>query len=315
MTSATGPGGTLPPAPAGRSRWHRALVTAAQAAVCIAVPAVVAWVSGQPFVFPSLGPTVFLALTSASTPAASPRNTVAGHLISASAGYAALALTGLTRAGPDLSHPNGHRVAAVAIALALTAGGMLLGDLPHPPGGATTLIVALGLLRTPGQLTILMAAVVTTTGVLVTVNRLSGRSYPLWSPASREAASERRAREAAAERMCREAARCLAGAMTSAVWPVARVRVARLLGRGDSGRENAVAARLNASRAALLETKDPVATAAHWTADFRTLLTRDPTAARTLSAFTDTITYLLRAIPAPASRTGPLREERTHGHG
>ncbi|GII65727.1 hypothetical protein Skr01_58120 [Sphaerisporangium krabiense] len=310
MTSATGPGGPLPPAPAGESRWHRALVTAAQAAVCIAVPAVVAWVSGQPFVFPSLGPTVFLALTSASTPAASPRNTVAGHLISASAGYAALALTGLTRAVPDLSHPNGHRVAAVAIALALTAGGMLLGDLPHPPGGATTLIVALGLLRTPSQLTILMAAVVTTTGVLVTVNRLSGRSYPLWGPAgpslagpwkpfARRTGGRRGERAAASERMCREAARCLAGAMTSAVWPVAHVRVARLLGRGDTRREDAVAARLTASRASLLETGDPVATAAHWTADFRALLTRDPAAARTLSAFTDTITYLLRKVGRP----------------
>lgn len=165
-------------------RWkaaRQAAGTAIQAALCIAVPAVIACLTGEPFVFPSLGPTIFLALTASSAPTASPRNTVLGHLVSATAGYGALAVTGLTRAGVNLSHPDGRRVAAVAVALLLALAGMMSAGVWHPPGGATTLIVALGLLRTPGQLLVLMAAVITTSGVLVVVNRLSGRPYPLWA--------------------------------------------------------------------------------------------------------------------------------------
>ncbi|MEU6410069.1 HPP family protein [Microbispora sp. NPDC046933] len=167
--------------PPRRKAARQAVGTAVQAALCIAVPAVIACLTGQPFVFPSLGPTIFLALTAASAPTASPRNTVLGHLVSATAGYTALTVTGLTRAGANLSHPDGRRVAAVAVALLLASAGMLLGDVWHPPGGATTLIVALGLLRTPSQLLVLMAAVITTSGVLVAVNRLCGRLYPVWA--------------------------------------------------------------------------------------------------------------------------------------
>jgi CBS-domain-containing membrane protein len=54
-------------------------------------------------------------------------------------------------------------------------------NLPHPPAGATTLIVSLGILREPWQLAVLMLAV----GLLVlqgiAINRLAGLDYPLWS--------------------------------------------------------------------------------------------------------------------------------------
>ncbi|PZG50978.1 hypothetical protein C1I98_09575 [Spongiactinospora gelatinilytica] len=278
-----------------------ALPTCLQAGVCIAVPAVVAWVSGQPFVFPSLGPTVYLALTASATPAASPRNTLAGHLISASAGYLALVATGLTEAGPDLSHTDGHRVAAVVIALALTSAGMLLGNVSHPPGGATTLIIALGFLHTPAQLAILMAAVATTTGVLITTNRLSGRPYPLWAPAAPPApAADRSAAEAA----CREAAQVLVAAMTTTMWPLAATRAVHLLGRGDPEREARLAVRPAAARAALIGPgpNGRSSVVDQWAAEFRALTRDEKVTAITVSVFTDGLNSLLATF-----RTAPRR--------
>ncbi|MEV0234468.1 HPP family protein [Nonomuraea sp. NPDC050786] len=140
------------------------------------MPALIACLTREPFVFPSLGPTIYLALATPQAPAASPRRVVVGHAISAVSGYLALTVTGLTRAAPDLTHTDARRALAVIIALALTTGGMLLTDASHPPGGATTLIVALGILRTPSHLLILLVAVVTTTATLAALNRVYRRA-------------------------------------------------------------------------------------------------------------------------------------------
>ena len=55
-------------------------------------------------------------------------------------------------------------------------------DIPHAPAGATTLIVSIGLLHTPEQLTILMLAVVLLTAQGFVINRLAGLPYPAWRP-------------------------------------------------------------------------------------------------------------------------------------
>jgi CBS domain-containing membrane protein len=70
--------------------------------VAIGTMALAALATGEPFVFPSLGPTAFLLFYTPMQPAASPRNTVAGHLIGAAAGYLSLVLFGLTDAEPAL---------------------------------------------------------------------------------------------------------------------------------------------------------------------------------------------------------------------
>src|SRR5690606_15913057 len=51
--------------------------------IAIAAMAAVALVTGEPFVFPSLGPTAFLLFYTPLLPASSPRNTLAGHAIGA----------------------------------------------------------------------------------------------------------------------------------------------------------------------------------------------------------------------------------------
>ena len=65
--------------------------------------ALVAFVTGEPFVFPSLGPTAFLLFYTPLLPASSPRNTIGGHAIGAAAGYLALVVFGLTDDLPALA--------------------------------------------------------------------------------------------------------------------------------------------------------------------------------------------------------------------
>jgi CBS-domain-containing membrane protein len=152
--------------------------------VAIAIMAAAAVVTDQPFIFPSLGPTAFLLFYTPSAPAASPRNALGGHLIGCLAGYLALLLFGLTDRGPALAlgvtWPN---VAAAALSLGLTSGAMVWCRMPHPPAGATTLIVSLGILREPDQLVVLMIAVALLVVQGFVINRLAGIPYPTWRPA------------------------------------------------------------------------------------------------------------------------------------
>lgn len=152
--------------------------------VSIGLMSAAALVTGAPLIFPSLGPTAFLLFYTPLQPAASPRNTLGGHLIGAVAGYASLAIFGLLEAGPALSEGvTAPRVGAAALSLALTSGVMVWTKLPHPPAGATTLIVSLGILREPWQLVVLMLAVAVLAAQGFVINRLAGIPYPVWAPA------------------------------------------------------------------------------------------------------------------------------------
>jgi CBS domain-containing membrane protein len=158
------------------------LFAGANGLIAIGAMALAALVTGQPFVFPSLGPTAFLLFYTPLLPAASPRNTLGGHLIGAAAGYLALVVFGLTNDPPALATSvTGARVGAAALSLALTSAAMVWARVPHPPAGATTLIVSLGILREPDQLAMLMLAVALLVAQGFVINRLAGIEYPLWS--------------------------------------------------------------------------------------------------------------------------------------
>ncbi len=151
--------------------------------ISIGLMSVLALITKSPFIFPSLGPTAFLFFYTPRAPSASPRNTVVGHSIGVLAGYFSLVVTGLTAAGPALAvGVTWPRVIAAALSLGLTAGLMVLFKSPHPPAGATTLIVSLGILTKPWQLLLLMVAVVLLTLQAFAINRLAGIPYPLWNP-------------------------------------------------------------------------------------------------------------------------------------
>ena len=162
--------------------WVLGLFAFVNGLVSIAIMAAVAVVTGAPFIFPSLGPTAFLLFYGPTTPAASPRNTLGGHLIGCVAGYVSLTLFGLTARGPALAvGVDWANVGAAALSLALTSGAMVWCRVPHPPAGATTLIVSLGILREPWQLGVLMLAVFLLVVQGFIINRLAGIDYPLWS--------------------------------------------------------------------------------------------------------------------------------------
>ena len=151
--------------------------------VSIALMSLLAFVTGQPFIFPSLGPTAFLLFYTPHTDAASPRNTFLGHLIGAASGYIALLVFGLLGAGPAFTvGVDAARAGAAGLSLGLTAGLMVWLRVPHPPAGATTLIVSLGILTRPDQLLVLMLGVVLLLAQGFVINRLAGLDYPMWAP-------------------------------------------------------------------------------------------------------------------------------------
>jgi CBS-domain-containing membrane protein len=165
------------------SRFILGLFAFVNGLIAIGIMAMVALLTGQPFVFPSLGPTAFLLFYTPLLPAASPRNTIGGHAIGAAAGYLSLVVFGLTDAAPALaSEVTTARVGAAALSLGLTSGAMVWAGVPHPPAGATTLIVSLGILREPEQLVVLMVAVALLVVQGFVINRLAGIPYPVWRP-------------------------------------------------------------------------------------------------------------------------------------
>lgn len=78
---------------------------------------------------------------------------------------------------------------AAALSLGLTAGLMVLCKSPHPPTGATTLIISPGILTKPWQLVLLLVAVVVLTLQAFVINRLAGIPYPPWNPLKEQEAS------------------------------------------------------------------------------------------------------------------------------
>lgn len=154
--------------------------------ITIAALALLALVSSSPFVFPSLGPTAYLLFFSPLGKSSSPRNTIIGHAIGLACGYAAFALTG-AGALPFGSHQGifWPRILAAALSLSSTGALMVLLDVSHPPAGATTLIVSLGIISKPLELVIIEVAVFLLVAQALAINRLAGLRYPWWNATAR----------------------------------------------------------------------------------------------------------------------------------
>jgi CBS-domain-containing membrane protein len=149
--------------------------------VTIVLLALLALATGSPFVFPSLGPTAYLFFFTPMAKGASPRNAILGHLIGLICGYAAFTLTAAS-GQPSSMHGGIHAPTVLAAALSLSATGalMVLFKVSHPPAGATTLIVSLGIISRPEDLIIIEVAVALLTVQALMINRLAGLPYPLW---------------------------------------------------------------------------------------------------------------------------------------
>jgi hypothetical protein len=76
-----------------------------------------------------------------------------------------------------------ERAAAVALSVACTGGILRLMRAAHPPAGATTVIVSMGLLHTASQLAALAAGVALLTLTAHLTNRMLGVPAPRWASA------------------------------------------------------------------------------------------------------------------------------------
>jgi CBS domain-containing membrane protein len=141
-----------------------------------------AYVVKEPLVFPSLGATAFLIFETPMAEIGTPRNTIVGHTVGILAGAVSLAIFGLLNS-PSLyvSGLTLGRVCAMALAVALTGGVLRLIRSAHPPAGATTIIVASGLLHTPRQMLDVLVGVVLLTIAGWMLNRAMGVPAPRWA--------------------------------------------------------------------------------------------------------------------------------------
>lgn len=153
--------------------------------ITIAILSLLAGFTGSPFVFPSLGPTAYLFFFAPMGESSSPRHAILGHAIGLICGYAAYVAMGSHGfAVTSLGEVSWREVMAAAVSLAATGAIMVLLRVSHPPAGATTLIVSLGILTKPEYLVIIEVAVILLTAQAWAINRIAGLDYPLWEKKS-----------------------------------------------------------------------------------------------------------------------------------
>ncbi len=145
-------------------------------AIAIGIIGTAAVITGQPLIFPSLGPSAFLFFSQPTAPASSPRNAILSHGSGILMGCAAY---GLLRLFPSMD-PMVAKVAAATLSLGLISAWMVAAKIQHPPAASTTLIVALGLMVQWQELVAVMAAVVLLTVECYALNRLAGIASPIW---------------------------------------------------------------------------------------------------------------------------------------
>jgi CBS-domain-containing membrane protein len=131
----------------------------------------------QPWLFPSLGPTIFLQTVSPNEPSSRPFHILAGHAVGLVAGFAALALCGALHDPSALAGGvlTGRRALATALAVGLTIAGQRLISAEHPPAAATTMLITLGGMK-PSMQTII--AVVAGVGLVAALGEAARRMHP-----------------------------------------------------------------------------------------------------------------------------------------
>ena len=148
----------------------------------IGLIAIIALITREAFIFPSLGATAFILFYIPMSEAAAPRNVFCGHLTGALCGWSSLALFGLTDAPSALSSGmDWPHAFSASLSMGLATSMMVLLRVVHPPAAATSLIVSLGLMPQLNQVPVLMTGVVVLLCQAFILNRLAGIRYPLWS--------------------------------------------------------------------------------------------------------------------------------------
>lgn len=149
-------------------------------ALLLLIVGLAGWLTHQPLIFASLGPTAYELIETPHRRSAQPYSLLAGHAIAVGAGYLALSLTQawgappVSSAGVPLS-----RVACAVLAAALTVLVNLLIHASQPAATSTTLLIALGLLQKPRDAAIILGGVLLMAAVGEPLRRLRLRTREL----------------------------------------------------------------------------------------------------------------------------------------
>ena len=125
----------------------------------------VAWLSGHPFLFPSLGPSAYLMATGEQPREEGAYHIVGGHALAVVAGWLSVTLLadGASATTAFAAEPLSEGVFRLAlsamVAMLLTTVGMLWTKTNHPAACATALIVGLGLMTAVVELVVIVLAV------------------------------------------------------------------------------------------------------------------------------------------------------------
>jgi hypothetical protein len=151
------------------------LYAAVLAFVVLALCGAVGLAVKQPWLFPSLGPTAMLFFESPREKPAQPGNTLVGHFVGIAVGWGMLTVFHLDPLPPvPVGGLSTGYVLAGALSVALTSLILVGVGRPHPPAGASTLIVSLGILTTPTQLGTMALAVLLLTAAGWGLNTVLG---------------------------------------------------------------------------------------------------------------------------------------------
>lgn len=127
----------------------RTISVTSKSALFILVLSLIAWVSGAPFIFPSLGPTAYI-LAFDLRRSHSAKVVIGGHACGILGGLASYYLVvdpyNLFMITETASTPGIFLGLGAVLAIAITTFLMLWFQVSHPPACATTLIISLGIL-------------------------------------------------------------------------------------------------------------------------------------------------------------------------
>ena len=167
------------------SHWRNngnAVYTFVGSLLAIGLSGTWAYIAKEPLLFPSLGATAFLIFETPMAEVGSPRNTIIGHSVGVAAAVLSLWIFGLLDApSVYVTGVSVARIGAIALAVALTGGVLRVVRSAHPPAGATTIIVASGLLAKPRQIADVLIGVLLLTIAGWLLNRAMGVPAPIWA--------------------------------------------------------------------------------------------------------------------------------------
>ncbi len=146
----------------GKSRKAQDLLIAplCEAALLLVVGAA-GWISHQPFLFTSLGPTAYELIEAPHRESARSYSILVGHLVGVVSGYLALFLTSAWYApSVSIAGVTPLRIWAAIIAAGLTVFGNLALRAGQPAALSTTLLISLGTMQRPRDALVIMGAVV-----------------------------------------------------------------------------------------------------------------------------------------------------------